>query len=333
MASRRLRAAAADRPDRAGRRRDRAAPVAASPGRWARPAPPSTAPAAAAAATGGPSAGVYAGRPERIEDTAALVDARRRTRRRRARRSRRGRRGRRPWPHACAPTTAASTCWCIDFWGDYAPVAFGTPFWDIPLAAARATLDGTLWPHLLTLRALVPIMRRRRPPRRRPPLVVEVAEGTGSTTAGSCSTTSAAIASPAVDLRPRRGAGAARHRRRRRVPGLHAHRARARSRSASPRRRGARRRPPIAGWAALGVAGVRRPVCRRAGRRSAGRPRAPAARSARGSWPATTAIDDLDGTRPDFAAYFREHVGELAAAGADVRPAGRWQAVREEGRA
>jgi NAD(P)-dependent dehydrogenase (short-subunit alcohol dehydrogenase family) len=128
--------------------------------------------------TGGPEGGVYAGRPERIEDTAALVSAA-------------GGRGvALRVDHGVAADVAVLAerirtdhghfdLLVLDFWGDYAAVPFGTPFWDVPIADARATIDGTLWPHVLTLRALVPLMRRTPPVADGlPPLVVEVAEGT-----------------------------------------------------------------------------------------------------------------------------------------------------------
>jgi NAD(P)-dependent dehydrogenase (short-subunit alcohol dehydrogenase family) len=126
--------------------------------------------------TGGPVAGVYAGRPERLEDTAALVDAA-------------GGRGVAVRvDHAVAAEVddlatvvradhGRLDLLVMDFWGDCAPVAFGTPFWDIPLEAARTTIDGTLWPHVLTLRAMAPLLKAAAGAR--PSLVVEVAEGVG----------------------------------------------------------------------------------------------------------------------------------------------------------
>lgn len=66
----------------------------------------------------------------------------------------------------------------MDFWGDESPVPFGKPFWQIPLATGRATIERTLWPHILTLQTLVPIMRRERTASSRPAgLIVEVADG------------------------------------------------------------------------------------------------------------------------------------------------------------
>lgn len=123
--------------------------------------------------TGGPSTGVYAGRPETIDETARLVDAA-------------GGRGIAVRvDHAVDADLARLTArldgdgaaldlLVLDFWGDYAPVRFGASFLDVPSDAARATIDGTLWPHVTTLRALVP---RLRTASRRGPVVVEVAEG------------------------------------------------------------------------------------------------------------------------------------------------------------
>jgi len=66
----------------------------------------------------------------------------------------------------------------LDFWGDESPVPFGEPFWQIPLSAGRSTIDRTLWPHILTLQLLVPLMMRSSATRRRGrPLVVEVTDG------------------------------------------------------------------------------------------------------------------------------------------------------------
>ena len=68
----------------------------------------------------------------------------------------------------------------LDFWGDETPVPFGKPFWTIPLASGQATIDRTLWPHILTLQVLVPLMLKasaRRQARR--PLIVEVTDGPG----------------------------------------------------------------------------------------------------------------------------------------------------------
>ena len=125
-------------------------------------------------ATGGPVAGVYAGRPERLEDTAALVDAA-------------GGRGVAVRvDHAVAAEVddiaglirtdhGRLDLLVMDFWGDHAPVTFGRPFWDIPLEAARTTIDSTLWPHILTLRAMAPLLEAAAA--ERPPLVIEVAEG------------------------------------------------------------------------------------------------------------------------------------------------------------
>jgi NAD(P)-dependent dehydrogenase (short-subunit alcohol dehydrogenase family) len=124
-------------------------------------------------ASGPPTAGPYTGRPETIEDTAAMVSARG---------------GRGHWAkvdHANAGEVGALIdrvrdeagrldILVIDFWGDYHPVAFGTPFWNLPLDAGRATIDSTLWPHVITLQAAVPLMLETR---HKPGLIVEVAEG------------------------------------------------------------------------------------------------------------------------------------------------------------
>jgi NAD(P)-dependent dehydrogenase (short-subunit alcohol dehydrogenase family) len=63
----------------------------------------------------------------------------------------------------------------LDFWGDEDPVPFGTAFWKIPLETGRATIDRTLWPHIITLQHLIPLMLRdHQPPG--PRLVVEVTD-------------------------------------------------------------------------------------------------------------------------------------------------------------
>jgi NAD(P)-dependent dehydrogenase (short-subunit alcohol dehydrogenase family) len=126
-----------------------------------------------------PAAGHYRGRRETIEETAALVTARGgigiavRT------------------DHARPDDVAALTAEIdrahgrldivvMDFWGDESPVPFGTPFWEIALPAAQATIEATLWPHVRTLQALVPLLRRHRPRADRSRgLVVEVMDGPG----------------------------------------------------------------------------------------------------------------------------------------------------------
>ena len=274
--------------------------------------------------TGGPGAGVYAGRPERIEDTAAMVDAA-------------GGRGIAVRvDHAAAAEVAALAervasehggldLLVIDFWGDYAPVAFGTPFWEIPEAAARTTLEGTLWPHLLTLRALVPLLQPR-PPRRRPPLVVEVAEGAELHYRGQLFYDLAAARrlrltyALAEELAPR---GIV-------VVGV----ARA---TCAPSMRSTLRRHR--GDVARGGRPAMRDGCSRNRRRSSAGPsrRWPAiprcgrwAGRTYGSWELARdyGIDDLDGTRPDFGSYFREHVGESPLP-AKTRPAGTWVTTQE----
>jgi NAD(P)-dependent dehydrogenase (short-subunit alcohol dehydrogenase family) len=63
----------------------------------------------------------------------------------------------------------------LDFWGDEQPVPFGKAFWDVPLTVGQATIDATLWPHVRTLQALVPLLLRDRTRSRG--LVVEVVDG------------------------------------------------------------------------------------------------------------------------------------------------------------
>jgi NAD(P)-dependent dehydrogenase (short-subunit alcohol dehydrogenase family) len=120
-----------------------------------------------------PSSGHYAGRPETIEQTAERVTAR-------------GGRGLAVRvDHAAEPDVDALAeriteehgrldILVLDFWGDESPVPFGTPFWEIPIDRGRGTIDRTLWPHILTLQRLVPLMLRNR---RESGLIVEVADG------------------------------------------------------------------------------------------------------------------------------------------------------------
>jgi NAD(P)-dependent dehydrogenase (short-subunit alcohol dehydrogenase family) len=63
----------------------------------------------------------------------------------------------------------------LDFWGDEEPVPFGKPFWEQPLGRGRALIERTLWPHVLTVRALAPLLVAGR--KRGPRLVVEVTDG------------------------------------------------------------------------------------------------------------------------------------------------------------
>lgn len=123
-----------------------------------------------------PASGPYAGRPETIEETAAYVSSRGGT----------GIAVR--VEHGAAEDVASLAdrigrdhqrldMLVLDFWGDDTPVPFGTPFWDIPLERGRSTIDRTLWPHVLTLQALVPLLRLGRPAPGRPGLVVEVTDG------------------------------------------------------------------------------------------------------------------------------------------------------------
>jgi NAD(P)-dependent dehydrogenase (short-subunit alcohol dehydrogenase family) len=123
-----------------------------------------------------PAGGAYAGRPETIEQTAAMV----------------GERG--GVGHAArvdhgdaAQVAALATeldrqhgrvdILVLDFWGDDQPVPFGTPFWSIPIADGRQTIERTLWPHVIALQALVPLMRRPHTGGGPPRLVVEVGDG------------------------------------------------------------------------------------------------------------------------------------------------------------
>ena len=126
-----------------------------------------------------PTRGHYRGRPETIEETAAMVSARGGTGI--ALRT----------DHATDADVAALArrvtadhgrldILIMNFWGDETPVPFATPFWQIPLSTAEATVNATLWPHVRTLQALVPLMRRDRTrPARRRALIVEVMDGPG----------------------------------------------------------------------------------------------------------------------------------------------------------
>ncbi len=124
-----------------------------------------------------PTSGPYEGRPETIEETASMVSAR-------------GGQGIAVRvDHASESDVAVLAdeidrdqhrldILVLDFWGDESPVPFGKAFWEIPLASGRATIDRTLWPHILTLQTLVPIMRRGRTASSRPlGLIIEVTDG------------------------------------------------------------------------------------------------------------------------------------------------------------
>ena len=123
-----------------------------------------------------PQAGHYAGRPETIEQTAAEVD-------------RRGGHGiayRVDHGSDAEVQTLADRLrkdegrldiLVLDFWGDEEPVPFGKPFWEIPLDSGRATIAKTLWPHVISLQRLVPLMLRAAATRACSPLVVEVTDG------------------------------------------------------------------------------------------------------------------------------------------------------------
>ena len=121
-----------------------------------------------------PASGAYAGRLETIEQTAAMV------------RGLGGEACAERVDHGDADQVAALAdriarahgridILVLDFWGDEDPVPFGTPFWSIPLADGRRTIERTLWPHVITLQALTPLMRTpgRGPA---PRLIVEVGD-------------------------------------------------------------------------------------------------------------------------------------------------------------
>ena len=122
-----------------------------------------------------PATGAYAGRPETIEQTAEMVTAR-------------GGRGIASRVDHADETQVAALARAIerehgrldililDFWGDDAPVPFGTPFWSIALDAGRRTIDRTLWPHVITLQTLVPLMVRSAVADRPRGLIVEVTD-------------------------------------------------------------------------------------------------------------------------------------------------------------
>jgi NAD(P)-dependent dehydrogenase (short-subunit alcohol dehydrogenase family) len=121
-----------------------------------------------------PAHGHYAGRPETIEQTAGYVTERGGT----------GRavqidHGRAEDVERLALEIAGRErrldVLVLDFWGDESLVPFGTPFWQIPFERARDTIDRTLWPHVITLRRLVPLMLEK--PGSPPPLIVEVVDG------------------------------------------------------------------------------------------------------------------------------------------------------------
>lgn len=121
-----------------------------------------------------PASGHYQGRRETIEETADLV-----TRRGGIGRAARVDHGRVEDVERLASAIVAEErrldILVLDFWGDESPVPFGTPFWEIPAGSARYTIDSTLWPHVITLRALTPLMLHASGPP--PPLIVEVTDG------------------------------------------------------------------------------------------------------------------------------------------------------------
>ena len=274
--------------------------------------------------SGGPAAGVYAGRPERIEDTAALVD------------DAGGRGIAVRVDHASAAEVAALAervatdhggldLLVIDFWGDYAPVAFGTPFWEIPEAAARTTLEGTLWPHLLTLRALVPVLRRDATAT--PPLVVEVAEGTelyyrGHLYYDLAATTRLRLTyALAEELAPRGivvvGVCPGYMRTEHALDAFGVTEATWRSAATGDAGWLQSESPAFVGRAVAALAGDPN-VRARAGRTFSS-----------GELARDYGIDDLDGSRPDFGAYFREHVGEAPLA---AKTTARWHVADDAGR-
>jgi NAD(P)-dependent dehydrogenase (short-subunit alcohol dehydrogenase family) len=123
-----------------------------------------------------PPSGHYAGRPETIEQTAAQV----------AERGGRAVACRVDHGNEADVQTLADRLLTeqgrldllvLDFWGDEEPVPFGAPFWEIPLDAGRATIAKTLWPHVITLQRLVPLMLRAAENRGWSPLVIEVTDG------------------------------------------------------------------------------------------------------------------------------------------------------------
>ncbi len=222
----------------------------------------------------------------------------------------------RHWPSASPPDHGGLDLLVIDFWGDYAPVAFGTPFWEIPEAAARTTLEGTLWPHLLTLRALVPVLRRDATAT--PPLVVEVAEGTelyyrGHLYYDLAATTRLRLTyALAEELAPRGivvvGVCPGYMRTEHALDAFGVTEATWRSAATGDAGWLQSESPAFVGRAVAALAGDPN-VRARAGRTFSS---ADLARD--------YGIDDLDGSRPDFGAYFREHVGESPLSGQDHGP-------------
>jgi NAD(P)-dependent dehydrogenase (short-subunit alcohol dehydrogenase family) len=115
-----------------------------------------------------PATGAHAGRPETVEETAALVDAA-------------GGVGVAVRvDHAVEDEVAALVARVLRERGQVdllvnvlgGPAAEdGPPFWEAPVAAGRALVDGWLWPHLITCRHVLPSMVARRAG-----LVVEVVE-------------------------------------------------------------------------------------------------------------------------------------------------------------
>ena len=124
-----------------------------------------------------PSSGAYAGRPETIEETAAMVTAH----------GGAGIAARVDHDDAAAVAAFAAglarapgqvDIVVLNFWGDDVPVPFGTPFWSIPIDAGRRTIERTLWSYVQTLQALAPLLIDRPVADGQPPrVVVFVADG------------------------------------------------------------------------------------------------------------------------------------------------------------
>ena len=228
-----------------------------------------------------------------------------------------------PWHRSCAPTQTSTASpsgstrehgrldiLVLDFWGDESPVPFGTPFWEIPCRARTHDHRRTLWPHVLTLQALVPLMLRGRTAATRPPgLVVEVMDGPAlyyrtSLFFDLAATLRARLAyAVAEELAPHGITALAVS------PGYLRSELDARSHWASPSRTGATRPRRIANFLAVRDAVLPRPRPGRAGRRS----RFAAARR-RPLWIVGArqeyGITDVDGATPDFGRHMEAAYGE-----------------------
>ena len=197
----------------------------------------------------------------------------------------------------------------MDFWGDESPVPFATPFWQIPLSTAEATISATLWPHVRTLQALVPLMRRdgTRPERPRA-LIVEVMDGPGLYYRSSLFFDSAAtLRARLADGRCRRSR-ASRHHGDWRQPGIPAERGHhgsvRRDGSELARRRGQGRELRRVGDAVL----LGRGLAALAADPDSGR----LAGNVYGSWDLARAygVTHVDGSQPDFGSHFRAVFGD-----------------------